>query len=69
MESVVNLVCKHHKRNFFSSQNVSEAKDYFKRKIEFVGKQMEKIQPTLVEKQRIRQGEIIRYRTVDLTCV
>ena len=43
---------------YFVENSVEEAKAYFRRKIEFVGKQLEKIHPALLEKQRIRNAII-----------
>lgn len=40
-------------------QNVENGKDYFKRKIEFVTKNMEKIQPLLQEKYKVKQGKCV----------
>ncbi len=40
----------------FSFQNIKDAKQYFKRKVDFISKQIERIQPMLVEKSNIRQG-------------
>lgn len=39
-------------------QTLKEAKDYFKRKIEFIAKQIEKIQPLVMEKQSLAQGKL-----------
>lgn len=38
-------------------QTAEDAKDFFKRKIDFLTKQMEKIQPALQEKHAMKQGE------------
>ena len=50
-----------HTRNnmFFLSlwQSPEKAKEYFMRKVEFITKQMEKIQPMLQEKCRTKQGD------------
>lgn len=43
---------------YFAEKSVEEGKKYFRRKIEFVGKQLEKIHPALLEKQRIRNAII-----------
>ena len=43
---------------YFTEKTVEESKAYFRRKIEFVGKQLEKIHPALIEKQRIRNAII-----------
>lgn len=40
----------------FILQSVGDAKDFFKRKIDFLTKQMEKIQPALQEKHAMKQG-------------
>ena len=37
------------------------AEEHFKKKIEFVTKQMEKLQPVLQEKFKMKQGEIISF--------
>merc|ERR1712150_132835 len=41
---------------YFVEKSVEESKAYFRRKIEFVGKQLEKIHPALLEKQKIRNA-------------
>ena len=38
-------------------QSPEKAKEYFVRKVEFITKQMEKIQPLLQDKYRTKQGE------------
>jgi hypothetical protein len=38
-------------------QTAEDAKDFFKRKIDFLTKQMEKIQPALQEKHAMKQGK------------
>lgn len=44
--------------SFFPSlQNVEDSKAFFKRKIEFLTKQIEKIQPVLQEKHAMKQGK------------
>ena len=43
---------------YYVEKSVEEGKKYFRRKIEFVGKQLEKIHPMLLEKQRIRNALI-----------
>lgn len=40
-----------------SLQNVNDSKAFFKRKIEFLTKQIEKIQPVLQEKHAMKQGK------------
>lgn len=42
---------------FPSVQNVEDSKAFFKRKIEFLTKQIEKIQPVLQEKHAMKQGK------------
>lgn len=42
---------------FPSLQNVDDSKAFFKRKIEFLTKQIEKIQPVLQEKHAMKQGK------------
>ena len=39
---------------YFVEKSLQESKEYFARKIAYVGEQMEKIAPILVEKQRTR---------------
>lgn len=41
---------------YYAEKSVEEGKKYFRRKIEFVGKQLEKIHPAVLEKQRIRNA-------------
>eukprot|EP00794_Sanderia_malayensis_P003225 gene3225-3703_t len=41
---------------YYAEKSVKDAKDYFKRKIEFIGKQVERIHPILAEKQSIGQA-------------
>merc|ERR1712168_109029 len=43
---------------YFVEKSVEDSKAYFRRKIEFVGKQLEKIHPALLEKQRMRNAII-----------
>ncbi|XP_072173762.1 prefoldin subunit 5-like [Diadema setosum] len=40
---------------YYVEKSLEESKKYFKRKIEFVTKQMEKVQPILIEKSKMRQ--------------
>lgn len=40
-------------------QTAEDAKDFFKRKIDFLTKQMEKIQPALQEKHAMKQGKVV----------
>lgn len=42
---------------FPAMQNVEDSKAFFKRKIEFLTKQIEKIQPVLQEKHAMKQGK------------
>lgn len=42
---------------FLPLQNVDDSKAFFKRKIEFLTKQIEKIQPVLQEKHAMKQGK------------
>uniref|UniRef100_A0A8C4S570 Prefoldin subunit 5 n=1 Tax=Erpetoichthys calabaricus TaxID=27687 RepID=A0A8C4S570_ERPCA len=41
---------------YYVEKNVDESKDFFKRKIDFLTKQIEKIQPALQEKHAMKQG-------------
>lgn len=41
----------------FFFQTVDDGKSYFKRKIEYITKQIEKIQPVLREKYAMKQGK------------
>ncbi|CAB3981660.1 prefoldin subunit 5-like [Paramuricea clavata] len=43
---------------YFASKSLEGAEKYFLRKIEFLTKQIEKVQPGLIEKHRIRQAII-----------
>ncbi|XP_057305816.1 prefoldin subunit 5-like [Hydractinia symbiolongicarpus] len=43
---------------YYVEKSVEDGKKYFRRKIEFVGKQVEKIHPALLEKQRARSALI-----------
>lgn len=40
---------------YYVEMEVSKGKEYFKRKIDFVTKQMEKVQPVLAEKYKMKQ--------------
>lgn len=40
-----------------STQTADDAREFFKRKIDFLTKQMEKIQPALQEKHAMKQGK------------
>lgn len=42
-----------------SLQNVEDSKAFFKRKIDFLTKQIEKIQPALQEKHAMKQGNFL----------
>lgn len=44
---------------FISLQNVEDSKAFFKRKIDFLTKQIEKIQPALQEKHAMKQGNFL----------
>lgn len=52
---------------FFILQNVDDSKVFFKRKIEFLTKQIEKIQPALQEKHAMKQGENILNKYIVLS--
>ena len=41
----------------YTIQSLEGAEKYFVRKIEYLTKQIEKVQPGLIEKHRIRQGK------------
>ncbi|XP_063149954.1 prefoldin subunit 5 [Candoia aspera] len=43
---------------YYVEKSVDDARDFFKRKIEFLTKQMEKIQPALQEKHAMKQAVI-----------
>ena len=43
---------------YYVEKTAEDAKDFFKRKIDFLMKQMEKIQPALQEKHAMKQGKI-----------
>ncbi|TTS00794.1 Prefoldin subunit 5 [Bagarius yarrelli] len=43
---------------YYVEKNVEDGKDFFKRKIEFLTKQIEKIQPTLQEKYAMKQAVV-----------
>ncbi|XP_027033612.1 prefoldin subunit 5-like [Tachysurus fulvidraco] len=43
---------------YFVEKNVEDGKDFFKRKIDFLTKQIEKIQPTLQEKYAMKQAVV-----------
>ncbi|KAF4078754.1 hypothetical protein AMELA_G00185220 [Ameiurus melas] len=43
---------------YFVEKNVEDGKDFFKRKIDFLTKQIEKIQPTLQEKYGMKQAVV-----------
>ncbi|XP_072032861.1 prefoldin subunit 5-like [Amphiura filiformis] len=49
---------------YYVEKTLPQAKDYMKRKIEFVTKQMEKVQPILIEKSKMRQivGEVMNIK-------
>uniref|UniRef100_A0A8C6M1R9 Prefoldin subunit 5 n=1 Tax=Nothobranchius furzeri TaxID=105023 RepID=A0A8C6M1R9_NOTFU len=43
---------------YYVEKNVEDSKAFFKRKIDFLTKQMEKIQPALQEKHAVKQGKV-----------
>ncbi|XP_039602668.1 prefoldin subunit 5 [Polypterus senegalus] len=43
---------------YYVEKNVEESKDFFKRKIDFLTKQIEKIQPALQEKHAMKQAVV-----------
>ncbi|XP_028652069.2 prefoldin subunit 5 [Erpetoichthys calabaricus] len=43
---------------YYVEKNVDESKDFFKRKIDFLTKQIEKIQPALQEKHAMKQAVV-----------
>merc|ERR1712062_202083 len=43
---------------YYAEKNVPGAQAYFKRKVEYVGKQIEKIQPILQEKYKMKQAVV-----------
>jgi prefoldin alpha subunit len=43
---------------YFAEKNISEAKEYFKRRVSYVTEQMEKIQVIAQEKSKIREVTI-----------
>ncbi|KAF6340146.1 prefoldin subunit 5 [Rhinolophus ferrumequinum] len=43
---------------YYVEKTAEDAKDFFKRKIDFLTKQMEKIQPALQEKHAMKQGKL-----------
>uniref|UniRef100_A0A8C8WNV4 Prefoldin subunit 5 n=1 Tax=Panthera leo TaxID=9689 RepID=A0A8C8WNV4_PANLE len=43
---------------YYVEKTAEDAKDFFKRKIDFLTKQMEKIQPALQEKHAMKQGKV-----------
>ncbi|XP_041371988.1 prefoldin subunit 5-like [Gigantopelta aegis] len=40
---------------FYVEKNIEQGKEYFKKKVDFISKQIEKIQPVLQEKYRFKQ--------------
>jgi hypothetical protein len=48
----------------FLIQEVKKAKEYFKRKIDYITKQIEKVQPLLHEKYRMKQGKMCKQYTM-----
>uniref|UniRef100_A0A8C4S6G8 Prefoldin subunit 5 n=1 Tax=Erpetoichthys calabaricus TaxID=27687 RepID=A0A8C4S6G8_ERPCA len=45
---------------YYVEKNVDESKDFFKRKIDFLTKQIEKIQPALQEKHAMKQVALVQ---------
>lgn len=41
---------------YYAEKNVEDAKDYFKRKVEYVTEQMEKIQQVGIERTKLREA-------------
>ncbi|XP_060108188.1 prefoldin subunit 5 [Heteronotia binoei] len=56
---------------YYVEKSVEDAKDFFKRKIDFLTKQMEKIQPALQEKHAMKQAvvEMMSQKIQQLTAV
>ncbi|XP_043939828.1 prefoldin subunit 5 [Protopterus annectens] len=56
---------------YYVEKNVTDAKDFFKRKTEFLTKQIEKIQPALQEKHAMKQAvmEVLTLKIQQLTAV
>ena len=45
------FLCSRPHADFPCPKNIADAKDFYKRKVEFIGKQLEKLQNTVVEKR------------------
>jgi prefoldin alpha subunit len=43
---------------YFAEKTIEEAQSYFQRKIEYLAKQIEDVQPSLLEKQKTREGTL-----------
>lgn len=43
---------------YFANKNIKEAKEYFKRRIDYVTEQMEKIQAYAIDKSKVRAAVI-----------
>uniref|UniRef100_A0A2I3G3U4 Prefoldin subunit 5 n=1 Tax=Nomascus leucogenys TaxID=61853 RepID=A0A2I3G3U4_NOMLE len=58
-------------KNQLDQETAEDAKDFFKRKIEFLTKQMEKIQPALQEKHAMKQAvmEMMSQKIQQLTAL
>lgn len=41
---------------YYAEKNIEDAKDYFKRKVEYVTEQMEKIQQVGIERTKLREA-------------
>lgn len=58
---------------YYAEKNIEDAKDYFKRKVEYVTEQMEKIQQVGIERTKLREATMdiieakIQPSTWDLT--
>ncbi|CDQ63819.1 unnamed protein product [Oncorhynchus mykiss] len=49
---------------YYVEKNVDGTKEFFKRKIEFLTKQIEKVQPALQEKHGMKQGNTHKYKNL-----
>ena len=54
---------------YYVEKTAEDAKDFFKRKIDFLTKQMEKIQPALQEKHAMKQGKLALDTSSDPFCL
>ncbi|KAK3106647.1 hypothetical protein FSP39_024420 [Pinctada imbricata] len=52
---------------YYVEMEVPKGKDYFKRKMEYISKQIEKIQPVLAEKFKMKQGMENLLSVLDIT--